>query len=83
MVYKPKEIPEDINVTSVHPLINFAYSLGTVAVASTLIYVILGAFATQLATHISPKMEAKIGQQLVYSMAKKDEKVDSKQQQYL
>ncbi len=83
MVYKPKEIPEDINVTSVHPLINFAYLLGTVAVVSTLIYVVLGAIATQLATRISPEMEAKIGQQLVSDLAKKDKKVDAKQQQYL
>lgn len=83
MVYKPKEIPEDINVTQVHPLINFAYLLGTVVVFSVLIYVILGAIATQLVTHISPEMEAKIGQQLMSSIIKDDEEVNTRQQQYL
>ena len=83
MVYKPKEIPEDVNVTPIHPLVNFAYLLGTVLVVSTLIYLGLGAIATQLATRISPEMEAKIGQHLVSDMAEKAEKIDSKQQQYL
>lgn len=83
MVYKPKEIPEDVNVTPVHPLVNFAYLLGTVLVFSTVIYLGLGAIATQLAIRISPEMEAKIGQHLVADLAEKAKKVDSKQQQYL
>ncbi len=65
MVYKPKEIPEGINVTSVHPLVNFAYLLGTVVVFSALVYLGLGVIADQLVTRMSPKMEAKIGQQLL------------------
>ncbi len=65
MVYKPQELPEDINVTPVHPLVNFAYLLGTVVVFSVVVYLILGAIATQLVTRISPEMETKIGQQLL------------------
>ena len=83
MVYKPKEIPEGVNVTPIHPLVNFAYLLGTVLIVSTLIYLGLGAIATQLAIRISPEMEAKIGQHLVSDIKQKVEKVKPKQQQYL
>ena len=83
MVYKPKEMPEDVNVTPVHPLINFAYLLGTVVVASTVIYVALGAIATQLATRISPEMEAKIGQNLVSGIKEEETEAYPRQKQYL
>ena len=60
MVYKPKELPEDINVTPVHPLVNFAYLLGTVVVFSAVVYLILGAIATRLVARISPEMESEL-----------------------
>lgn len=83
MVYKPKEIPEDINVTSVHPLVNFAYLLGTVVVVSTLIYFALGAIAVGLATRISPELEAKIGQHFASTIREEEKQTNFRQQQYL
>ena len=83
MVYKPKEIPEDINVTSVHPLVNFAYLLGTVVVVSILIYFALGAIAVGLATRISPELEAKIGRHFASSIREETIETDPRQQQYL
>ncbi|ELS03501.1 Peptidase family M48 [Xenococcus sp. PCC 7305] len=83
MVYHPKEIPEDINVTPVHPLVNFAYLLGTVVIVSGLVYVVLGAIATQLAIRISPETEMKIGQQLISSMSDIDSTSYLEQQEYL
>ncbi|MCC0176742.1 M48 family metallopeptidase [Waterburya agarophytonicola K14] len=83
MVYKPKEIPEGVNVTSVHPLVNFAYLLGTVVVFSGLVYLGLGAIATQLATRISPELEAKIGRELISDIPHLDRESNSPKQQYL
>jgi predicted Zn-dependent protease len=83
MVYKPQELPEDINVTPVHPLVNFAYLLGTVVVFSVVVYLILGAIATQLVTRISPEMETKIGQQLLTTVPITATKSNLKQRQYL
>ena len=82
MVYKPQEMPEDVNVTSIHPLVNFAHLLGTIVLFSALAYLGLGLLANQLATRISPETEIKIGQQLVSGIAKTESK-DSSQQQYL
>lgn len=83
MVYKPQELPEDINVTPVHPLVNFAYLLGTVVVFSAVVYLILGAIATQLVTRISPEMETKIGQQLLATVPTTATESNFKQRQYL
>ena len=83
MVYKPKEIPEGINVTSVHPLVNFAYLLGTVVVFSALVYLGLGAIATQLVTRMSPEMEAKIGQQLLSTVPNISPEFYPQKKQYL
>ena len=83
MVYKPQELPEDINVTPVHPLVNFAYLLGTVVVFSAVVYLILGAIATQLVTRISPEMETKIGRQLLTTVPTTATKSNLKQRQYL
>ena len=83
MVYKPKEIPEGTNVTLVHPLVNFTYLLGTVVVFSAVIYLSLGVIATQLVTRISPKMEAKIGQQLLSTLNTTSAQTHSPQRQYL
>ena len=67
MEYKPQEIPDEmnVNVTPIHPLVNFANLLITVVVVSTLVYLGLGVVATQLVTRISPEMEMKIGQRFV------------------
>lgn len=83
MVYKPKELPEDINLTPVHPLVDFAYLLGTVVVFSAVVYLILGAIATQLVTRISPEMETKIGQQLLATVLTTATESNFKQRQYL
>lgn len=83
MVYKPKEIPEGVNVTAVHPLVNFAYLLGTVVLVSGLIYLGLGVIATQLVTRISPEMETKIGQQLLSTIPNISKQSNAKQQEYL
>ena len=83
MVYKPKEIPEGTNVTPVHPLINFAYLLGTTIVFSALVYLGLGVIATQLATRISPEMEAKIGRQLLPTLNTEPTTTYIRQRQYL
>lgn len=82
MVYKPQEIAENVNVTPVHPLVNFANLLGTVVLFSALAYFGLGIAANQLATRISPETEAKIGQHLLSTVSKTDSKFNS-QQQYL
>ena len=85
MEYQPKEIPEgvNVNVTSVHPLVNFAYLLGTVVAFSVLVYLGLGAIADQLVTRMSPKMEAKIGQQLLSTVPNIATESHTKQKQYL
>lgn len=83
MVYKPKEMPEEINVTPVHPLVNFAHLLGTVVVVSALVYFVLGAIATQLVTRISPKLETKIGQQILSTIPTTSTKANLQQRQYL
>ena len=66
MKYTPKEVPEEVNVnvTRVHPLVNFAYLVGTTISVSILIYLGLGFAAAQLTTRISPETEIKIGQSL-------------------
>ena len=86
MAYKPRKMPEDVNVTSIHPLVNFANLIGTVILFSALAYFGLGLIANRLATHISPATEVKIGQHLIasYKTPKSDlEKSHLQQQQYL
>ncbi|VEP14072.1 Peptidase family M48 [Hyella patelloides LEGE 07179] len=83
MVYKPKEIPEDVNVTPIHPLVNFANLLGTVVVFSAMVYLGLGVVATQLVTRISPEMEMKIGKQLLSSVKTTSTESQSEKLQYL
>lgn len=82
MEYKPREIPEGVNVTAVHPLVNFAYLLGTVVVVSALVYLGLGAIAAKLALHLPPQIEVKIGQQLLSDVPNLTE-LESRQQRYL
>lgn len=83
MVYNPKEIPEGVNVTKVHPLVNFAYLLATVIVVSGLVYLGLGAIATQLALRISPEMETKIGQSIIAEVPNLDRESTPRQREYL
>lgn len=81
MKYIAKEIPEGINVSSRHPLLNFAYLLGTVVLASILIFVVLGFIASFLATRVSPETESKMADMLVLPLDK--EIHDEKRTQYL
>lgn len=62
MKYTPREIVHEVNVTPVHPLINFGYLIGTVVAAGVAIYAGLGVAGAQIAAHIGPKTEAKIGE---------------------
>ncbi len=61
MKYTPKEITEEVNVTKVHPLVNFAYLLGTVVGLTLLVYLGLGIAADFLVPRISSKTEKHIG----------------------
>ena len=62
MKYTPREIVDEVNVTPVHPLVNFGYLLGTVAAAGVALYVGLGVAAAQIATRIGPKAEVRVGE---------------------
>lgn len=68
MPYVPKEITEEVNVTPVHPLVNVAYLLATVACVGALIYGGLGLVASQMALRMSRQTEEKIGATLVASL---------------
>ncbi|MFK8181757.1 MAG: M48 family metallopeptidase [Phormidesmis sp.] len=63
--YVPKEITAEVNTTPVHPLVNFAHLLATVAVIGGVLYVALGFIASQLAVRIGPETEEKIGEALI------------------
>jgi len=82
MKYIPKKIPEGINVTSRHPLLNFAYLLGTVVAVSIFIFVVLGFVAEWLVIRVSPETETQIGDMLVQPAL--DKKItDDKRIQYI
>ena len=68
MKYVPKEITEEVNVTPTHPLVNFAYLLGTVVLAGVVVYALLGVAADQIAQRINHKTEEKIGATLVQTL---------------
>ncbi|MEL6552443.1 MAG: M48 family metallopeptidase [Cyanobacteria bacterium J06621_11] len=68
MKYVPKEITEEVNVTPTHPLVNFAYLIGTVALSGVVIYGVLGVTADQIVQRIGPDTEEKIGATLVRSL---------------
>jgi len=82
MKYIPKKIPEGINVTSRHPLLNFAYLLGTVVAVSIFIFVVLGFVAEWLVIRVSPETETQIGDMLVQPALDK-EITDDKRIQYI
>lgn len=62
MKYTPREIVDEVNVTPVHPLVNFGYLIGTVVVAAVAIYVGLGVAGAQIAARLGPQAESKIGE---------------------
>lgn len=84
MKYVAKEIPEGINVTRRHPLLNFAYLLGTVVIVSVLIFVALGLVADWLAPRVSPETEQKIGDMLLPLIVSEEQEIEEDRRiQYL
>lgn len=82
MKYVPKAIEREVNVTPVHPLVNFGYLLGTVVLGLLLAYIILGFVADWLVGHISPEDEVRIGQNFFQPLSERVvERADC--QQYL
>ena len=77
MKYVPKEITEEVNVTPTHPLVNFAYLLGTVTIVCAIVYVVLGLTADQIVQRIGPKAEEKIGATLVKTLPIQSETAQS------
>ena len=65
MKYIPREIPEEVNITPIHPLVNLVYLVMTVVGISFLVYFGLGLAADQIAMRISPEVERKIGDKLL------------------
>lgn len=61
MKYVPREIVDEVNVTPVHPLVNFGYLVGTVVLSAVALYVGLGVVGGQLAARMGPQAEGKIG----------------------
>lgn len=64
MKYIPKEITEEVNVSQVHPLVNFGKVLGTVIGVSFVIYLGLGWAVDWIVPHVSPETEKAIGDNL-------------------
>ncbi|WP_017324464.1 M48 family metallopeptidase [Synechococcus sp. PCC 7336] len=63
--YVPKDIAEEVNVTPINPLGNFAYLLGVVVSVTLALYLGLGWVAEQLVGRISPEMEVEIGRRVI------------------
>lgn len=61
MKYTPREIVDEVNITPVHPLVNFGYLIGTVVAAGVALYVGLGVAGAQIAARMGPKTETQIG----------------------
>ncbi|MGD1856040.1 MAG: M48 family metallopeptidase [Leptolyngbyaceae cyanobacterium] len=61
MKYIPREIVDEVNVTPVHPLVNFGYLIGTVVAAMAAVYVGLGVAGAQIAARMGPKAESRVG----------------------
>ena len=55
MKYVPREIVDEVNVTPVHPLVNFGYLIGTVVAAAVTVYVGLGVAGAQIAARLGPE----------------------------
>ncbi|NEZ63203.1 peptidase M48 [Leptolyngbyaceae cyanobacterium CCMR0082] len=61
MKYTPREIVDEVNITPVHPLVNFGYLMGTVVTAGVTLYVGLGIAGAQIAARMGPKAETQVG----------------------
>lgn len=64
MKYVPREIVDEVNITPVHPLVNFGHLLATVAAAAGVVYAGLGIAGAQIAARIGPGAESKLGQMM-------------------
>ncbi|MBP0001640.1 MAG: M48 family metallopeptidase [Cyanobacteria bacterium SID2] len=64
MKYTPKEITEEVNISQVHPLVNFAYLLGGVIGITLLVYFGLGVAVDFFVPHMSAEREKEIGDAL-------------------
>ena len=62
MKYTPREIVDEVNITPVHPLVNFGYLMGTVVAAGVTLYVGLGIAGAQIAARMGPKAETQVGE---------------------
>lgn len=62
MKYVPREIVDEVNITPVHPLVNFGYLIGTVVAAAVAVYVGLGVAGAQIAARLGPDAEDKVGE---------------------
>lgn len=62
MKYVPREIIDEVNITPVHPLVNFGYLIGTVVAAAVAVYVGLGVAGAQIAARLGPDAEDKVGE---------------------
>ena len=63
--FVPKPITQEVNVTSVHPLANFAYLLLVVGGVTVVAYFLLGWVADILVRRISPETEVAIARQIL------------------
>ncbi|MBT9313029.1 M48 family metallopeptidase [Leptothoe kymatousa] len=68
MKYVPREIVDEVNVTPVHPLVNFGYLMGTVVAAAIAVYAGLGVAGAQLAARLGPNAENKVGDMIFDSV---------------
>ncbi|MDC0833555.1 Zn-dependent protease with chaperone function [Geitlerinema sp. FC II] len=64
MKYTPKEITEEVNVSKVHPLINFGYLIATVVGITLVLYFGLGLAVDWFVPRISDRREKEIGDAL-------------------
>lgn len=64
MKYVPKEIKTEVNVSKTHPLMNFAYLLGTVVGVTLGIYIVLGFAVDWVVPRLNRETEVRIGQTL-------------------
>lgn len=69
MGFKPKAITEEVNVSKVNPLIDFAYLLGVIISLTLVIYFILGLAVDWVVPQLSPQQDVRIGEMLAPAVA--------------
>lgn len=69
MKFTPKPIADEVNVSKVHPLVNFAYLLGGIVSVTLLAYVLLGLAVDWIVPRLSAEQEQRIGETLAPSVA--------------